>query len=290
MRKATTTPGYPLVKSSLGYFALLLMVTIITHGAAQERIPPVRLVDAHTAGVLPKGYYQVESRMYPSANGANNCGLMVGVTAGITDRFNLGLSYGGEGIVGRGRNTLFNPFPGCLVKYRLFEENYFFPGVAIGYEYQGFGGIADKDLFGYTGYVFKSQGFFAALSKSYLLFKTVQLGFHGNVDFSMEDLDQVTWPDARVGIDIGFNEEFAIVAEYDFGLNSKDQDPLYARPQDGYLHVGIRWNISPNFAFEADGRDILEHRWIKTIDENGASGYRRLGWSREIKVLYHSQM
>jgi hypothetical protein len=262
---------------------------------AEESIPSMNLVDAHTAGILPKGVYQIESRVFPGVNPANGCGIIVGLSAGIGNRFNLGISYGGEGIIGRGRNALFNPLPGCLIKYRLFEENYYFPGVAIGFDYQGFGGIAQESAFGYSGYVYKSQGFFAAFSKSYLLFSIINLALHGDADFSLEEVKKVTWPNARAGIDFGFSEDFLFVVEYDFGLNTRDphgpQDhPLYARPQDGYLHAGVRWNITRNFIVEADGRDLLEHRWKKEISPNGLTEYKRVGWSREIKFIYQSQM
>ena len=105
---------------------------------AAEAMPLIRLVDMHTAGVIPKGFFAVESRIYEG----NNTGFLVSVAAGITDRFSLGLGYGAEGIIGRSRDPHFDPFPGCMVKYRLLDENFLLPGIAIGFDYQGFGGIA----------------------------------------------------------------------------------------------------------------------------------------------------
>jgi hypothetical protein len=245
--------------------------------------PPIRLVDAHTAGILPRGSYQVENRLYPGGHDRNGAGLLVGITVGVTDRFCLGLGYGGEGIVGRGRNADFNPFPGCVVKYRLLEENFLFPGVAIGFDYQGYGGISHE---GYRGYLYKSQGFFAAFSKSYLFFRTLALGLHGDVGLSMEEIDNVNWPNVVTGVDIGITDLVSFVAEYDFGFGTRDptfadRAPPYGRPQDGYLHAGVRLSLSPGFAVELDARDITEHRRVDL---------RRLGWSREIKVVYTSQI
>lgn len=266
--------------------AVMIVCGVLSGVAADSPASPIRLVDAHTAGLIPSGSYQIESRLYPSGSARNGAGLLVGITVGITDRFNLGLGYGGEGIVGRGRNADFNPFPGCMVKYRLFDENFFLPGIAVGFDYQGYGGIAKEGTFGYNGYLYKSQGFFLAFSKSYLFARIIQLGFHGDVSLSMEDINNVMWPDAVTGLDIGITEMVSFVAEYDWGLTTKDPtvaepDPPYARPLDGYLHAGVRLSLSPGFAVELDARDITENRRI---------GTHKVGWSREIKVVYTSQI
>lgn len=290
LRQELTTCGQS-VHADEGLMCLLCLTALFIGGAlsgvfAGSPTPPIRLVDAHTAGIIPRGSYQVESRLYPAVDGRNGAGLLVGITVGITDRFNLGLGYGGEGIVGRGRNADFNPFPGCMVKYRLFEENFFLPGIAAGFDYQGYGGIAKENPFGYSGYLYKSQGFFLAFSKSYLFARVIQVGLHGDVSLSMEDIDHVSWPDAVTGLDIGITDMVSFVAEYDWGLTTKDptitnSNPPYARPQDGYLHAGVRLSLSPGFAVELDARDITENRRAAT---------HTIGWSREIKVVYTSQI
>jgi len=205
---------------------------------ADEPTGPIRLVDAHTAGTLPRGSYQLESRLYPSGSGDNGAGMLVGITIGLWDRFNLGLGYGGEGIVGRGRKAEFNPTPGCLVKYRIFDENFLLPGIAVGFDYQGYGGIAHEDEFGYSGYLYKSQGFFAAISKSYLFAKTIQLGLHGDLSFSMEELDKVNWPDVVTGIDVGITQKVSFVAEYDWGLTTRTLHPTISIRRTRVLRTG----------------------------------------------------
>jgi hypothetical protein len=273
---------------SAGLIAALTAM-FVTGIFAGEAMPPIRLVDAHTAGVIPKGYFAIESRLYDgSVPGQNTTGFLVTISVGVTDRFSLGLGYGAEGIIGRSDHPRFNPFPGCLVKYRLLEENYFLPAVAIGFDYQGFGGIADNHYYGYTGYIYKSQGFFAACSKSYLLFKTIAFGFHGDINWSLEEIGKVKWPDAWAGFDLGLSQSFSFVIEYDFGLNTRDPyrgENAYALPQDGYLNAGFRWNLTPNFAVELDARDMLENRRYLT-DPDDVHSERRLGWSREIKIVY----
>lgn len=247
-------------------------------------IQPRRLVDAHTAGLLPRAHFDLECRIYSSAApGIEGCGLLMAISVGITDRLNIGISYGGDGLVGRGR-ARGNPYPGGLIKYRLFEEGYIMPALALGYEHQGYGGIEERD--GLDGFIDKSQGFFVALSKNYLLFKRLGFGIHGAVSYSLEEITDVTWPNAYVGIDLSFNEELALAVEYDLGLNVRDPetqwDPgrkYYANPLGGFLNVGVRWAFSPWFYIEVLGKDVLEHRYDETQD-------RQLGWSRELKLVY----
>jgi len=251
---------------------------------AKELMAPRKLVDAHTAGVLRRGMYDFECRIYPAGDSLSGAGLTLGIDVGITDRLTIGLSYGGEGIVGRGRDARFHNLPGWLVKYRLFEEKLHFPGIAFGYDHQGHGGIADSAFFSYRGYVYKSPGFFVSFSKNYLFFNSVQFGMHGMCNYSMEDYRNVHWPDFTAGMDVGVNDELFVVFEYNFGFNTRDPLPgttvHYAVPSEGYFNAGIRWAFSPEFYIEFDARDLFEHRRFN----NG----RILGWNREIKLVFFS--
>lgn len=267
------------------YLNSLLIIFLGVHTViSQEMIQPRRLVNAPTAGVLPRASFDFDSRIYEAGASGYGTGIVMGIAVGITNRLNIGISYGGEGLIGRGHNVKFNPLPGWLIKYRIFEESYALPGVALGYDHQGFGGIADTNQYEYRGYIYKSPGFFLAMSKNYLLFTKIQFGIHATANYSMEDYKHVKWPNLYAGIDFGVNEELAIVFEYDFGFNIKDNNPgksdVYARPKDGYLNAGIRWAFSPSFYIEFDAKDLLENRKKK----NGST----VGWGREIKFVYVS--
>ena len=247
----------------------------------ENMIQPRRLIDAHTAGILPKAYYDFETRIYSSGSQSlRGCGLNIGISVGISHRLNIGISYGGDGFIGRG-DVKGNPYPGGLIKYRIFEEKRHFPGVAIGYEHQGYGGIEENS---YVGFVYKSQGFFLAMSKNYLILKKLQLGIHGAVNFSLEEIRTVKWPNCYLGIDFGINEELALSIEYDFALNQKDlHSENYRHPFRGFFNVGVRWAFDPSFYIELDAKDIFQQKRISTsLDEH-------IGWSREIKIVYISQ-
>ena len=257
--------------------AWLALTVFMSFCFAEEMVQPQRIIDCNTAGILPRASYQYECRIYPNGDTATpGCGMMLGMTAGITNRLNIGLSYGGDGIIGR-KSPTFNPHIGALIKYRVVEETYFIPALAFGYDHQGFGGI-DKE---YNGYVFKSQGFFLAASKNYLLFTKVQLGLHGGVNYSLEEYEKIKWPNGYMGLDMGINEELAVAVEYNLALNQRDpgaDSTKYADPFDGFLNAGVRWSFSPSLYIELDVKDLLQ----KKVN----NGNTPFGWDRELKLAY----
>ena len=108
------------------------------------------------------------------------------------------------------------------------------------------------------------------------------------MNLSLEEIAKVKWPDAWAGIDLGISDRFSCVAEYDFGLNTRDPygtDHSYALPYEGYCNLGIRLQCTPRFSLEFDARDIFENRTY-LIDRGATPVERRVGWSREIKVTY----
>jgi len=264
---------------------VLVMITLLN---AQESMQPRKLVDAHTAGVLPKSHYDLECRFYPAGYTGYESGVMMGLNVGLTDRFTVGLSYGGEGIIGRRSDARGNPAPGVLVKYRLFEERYAIPAFTLGYDHQGHSGMANVGRFGYDGYIFKSPGFFLALSKNYIMLNIVQIGLHGTGNYSLEDRENISWPNAMGGIDITINDELTLLAEYDCAFNDKTgkRDSYMST---GFFNAGIRWAFSHNFQLQFDVKDIFEKK-LQTVGwVNGERVKRPLGWGREIKVLHYSQ-
>jgi hypothetical protein len=254
----------------------LLLTTWPTGLNATEMTQPRRLIDSHTAGVIAKAHFDFETRVYPSGSD-DGSGLLMHIGVGITDRFNIGISYGGDGLIGRG-DARWNPRPCVLGKYRLFEESYVFPALAIGYDDQGYDGVESSHR-----YAYKSQGFFLALSKNYLLASLVQIGFHGGINYSLEQHDEIHVPNLYTGLDLGLNEELSIAVEYDFGLNERDPittdgDTTYANPFNGFFDVSVRWRFSPSFYLEFAAKDIFE--------KNTRPNDEPYGWGRALKIVY----
>lgn len=270
-------------------------ISSLPHAAGEFQ--PYRLVNVPTAGVLPKASFDVAFRVYapPLADGYGS-GLLMGVDVGLTNRLNIGLSYGGEGIIGYSDHVRWNGLPGVLVKYRLFEEKFLTPALAVGFDNQGYGGRAVEAAYGYDGYVYKSPGFFVALSKNYLMFRYVQIGFHGAVSYSLEEAGEVKWPNAAFGVDIGINDELTFVIEYDAALNDitgPENYQHYGQLHRGFLNLGLRWAFTENFVIEFDMADILENKTRReppTLVPLNPNRRVPIGWSRELKVAYISKI
>ena len=257
---------------------------------ASDQFQPYRMINTHTAGVLSRASFDVDFLVYASPDWYGS-GLLPGVHVGLSDRFNIGISYGGEGIIGYSNRVRWNALPGILIKYRLLEEGVASPALAIGFDNQGYGGSAGKAVYGYDGYVYKSPGFFAAFSKNYLMFTSIQIGFHGTLNYSIEGVDEVVgaddvrWANLAVGADIGINDEIAFFFEYDFAFNdvtgANNDKHIYALPHKGFFNIGLRWVFTENFYIEFDMLDIFENK--TRLD--GAP----IGWGRELKVAYVSK-
>jgi hypothetical protein len=259
---------------------------------ADGAVQPYSLVNAHTAGVLPAAHFDVGFRVYAS-RGWYGTGLITGAHVGLTKRLNLGLSYGGEGIIGYSSHVRWNHLPGMMLKYRLFEEKFVTPALALGFDNQGYGGLAGEGEYGYDGYIYKSPGFFVALSKSYIMLGAAQIGFHGTFNYSLEGARDVAWPNAVGGIDIGVNDELLFFAEYDFAFNdiTGAGNKKYSwNPFRGFLNLGLRWALTQNFHIEFDALDIFENktRMVRRPTVEDPQNYEReaIGWGRELKVVY----
>jgi hypothetical protein len=279
-----------LEKVTLLAAAFVFAASALTSGG---QFQPCRLVNVHTAGVLPKASFDVDFRIYapPPADG-HGSGLIMGANVGLTNRLNIGLAYGGEGIIGYSNRVWWNGLPGVLVKYRLFEEGFATPALTFGFDNQGYGGQAREARYGYEGYVYKSPGFLIALSKNYLMFRSVQIGLHGTVNYSLEELDDVTWPNVAAGLDIGINDELAFVVEYNFALDDitgPNNYRYYGLPHRGFLNMGLRWAFTENFLIEFDMQDILENKTRRVPIPRNPDNRVPAGWSRELKVAYISR-
>lgn len=239
---------------------------------------PVKLIDIPTAGAIAKGRYMLDFKFFGDG------GISTAIGAGITNRFSFGIAYqlmrfiGGDDIAGQS-------FPGIFVKYRLMEESYYMPGLALGFDSQGDGPFYRKrDGDQYPRFYFKSKGFYAALSKSYL-FLGQPLGLHYEINYSIIDnqaVSEAATEDGRptnriinmgIGLDKSINDEISLLAEYDIALDDNHRrDPL-----KGYLHAGVRWALVRNFALEVDLKDILGNKRMNGDNQS---------LNREVRIVY----
>ena len=219
------------------------------------------LIDSPTAGLVVKGRFGLDLRMFP------NGGLMGQLRAGALQRLTIGVSYGGEQLIGDHPIDWY-PRLEAAVRYRLIEENHVWPALAVGYETQGYGAYQNKR------YLIKSKGLFASLSKNYSS-PLGQFGVHGGVNLTREADDGDDDPSGWVGVDKRINQELVLVAEYDLGLNDNSRNSLGTG--EGYLNAGLRWLVAPQLTLGFYLKNLL------------GSGHGNPQVSRELSVSYFEE-
>ncbi|KPL04140.1 MAG: hypothetical protein AMJ90_01970 [candidate division Zixibacteria bacterium SM23_73_2] len=223
-------------------------------------LQPRKLIDCPTAGLLPRGSFDFDIRVYPEG------GVTTALEVGITNRLMIGISFGGQNVIGEGSPD-WNPDMEFAVKYRFLHESYFLPAFAMGYDGQGYGAYDDS----LKRYTYKSKGFYAVISKSYLV-GTAPFGLHGGINYSLEDKDDENVP-IYVGCDLRINEGLGFVLEYDIATNDDYKGSQYGQGW-GYLNFGIQWFFSKNLLLEVDLKNVFKNREdVSTI-------------GREFRVVY----
>ncbi|MBI4552706.1 MAG: hypothetical protein HY710_10625 [Candidatus Latescibacteria bacterium] len=226
-----------------------------------EEPPPQQLIDLPTAGVLPKGHTSLTLRVF------SNGGLLGELSAGVLEHLALGLSFGGENIIGTGKVT-WNPRPEVAIKYQLIEEDEHFPAIAIGFDSQGLGRYDDV----LDRYQIKSRGFYGVASRNFAFLGT--LGLHAGANYSLENTDASGRFDLFVGADKSINPNLTVLGEYDFAMNdNRARAAGYGRKR-GYFNAGVRLMVGGRLGIEFDLRNLFDNRV-------GTSAP-----SRELKILY----
>ena len=122
----------------IGCYLILLMGTIswpLTVAYAQnfdefgteERFTSLHILDIPTAAVVSRGTAIMTLRILSRG------GLMSSIYAGVSDRFLLGISFGGSNVIGTG-DINWNPRPEVAIKYLMLGETETLPALAVGAE------------------------------------------------------------------------------------------------------------------------------------------------------------
>ena len=241
---------------------MVWMLVVIVSGtvlAQQAEVGSRRLVECPTAGLLPRGSFDLDMRMYSEG------GILAGVEIGLTDRLLVGLSYGGTDIIGN-KPVHWNPRVEVEAKYRLSDETKLYPAMAIGFSSQGFGRYDENR----KRYATKSKGAYVVLSKNYSFFG--RLGIHGGINYSLEKEDGDDDISGFIGIDKGLGSELSVLAEYDFATNDNGEGSLGSGK--GYFNAGVRWIFASRLSLEVDIKDLRKN------------GKRNAEPSRELRIVY----
>ena len=221
-----------------------------------DDMPPRQLVDCPTAATLPRASFDFKMRT------TSDGGLIAHTDIGLHRKFMLGVSYGGERILGEGtpewqNNVAFS------VKYQMISESMLMPAIAIGYDGQGYGHYF-PDL---KRFMFKSKGFYAVASKGYQTYQWSS-GLHAGVNYSLEkEVDKDEDINVFFGADLSLQNNVSLVAEYDMAMNDNRYDKAsldsiteHSGKGWGYFNVGLRWIFSERLELGIDLENLFENR------------------------------
>jgi hypothetical protein len=238
-------------RSMLLFFAVFLMcvsTSLAQSGAGNTAsVEPTMMIDKPTAGMLHRGTYSLNGNFFEQG------GILFGISVGLLDRFNFGISYGGTNVLGVDK-PLMNPYPGVSVKLRILEESTVTPALAIGFDWQGKGTYVD----GLKRYSIKSPGFYVVVSQNFAI--AGNLSLHGGLNLSTETGDGDKDLDAFVGAEKSIGKDISILAEYDPGLNDNSGDALGRNRGRGYFNMGLRWNWGRGLVLGLNLKDIFKNQ------------------------------
>ena len=233
---------------------------------AQSYPPPSSLVTLPTAGTLQRGSFALEMRIQKFG------GLTSSISVGLTDRFQLGISYGSANLIGDD-SLIWYPKPETNLKYLLIDESETSPGISLGIDTQGLGKFNSVDSL--MRYDTKALGLFAVASKNWVT-PLGNLGWHFGSNYNfVETNDNDKDVNFFMGFDIEFNPELSIMLEYNAALNENNMTSKnIAISRGGYLNAGIRWTFVERLHIEMDFNNLMFDK--KKVDY----------FNREIKITY----
>ena len=230
-------------------------------GGAQDPAELVRLVDSPTAGLVDKGRFAVDLRLFSGG------GLIGQVDAGLLRRLSIGLAFGGKGVIGAGEIEWY-PRVEAAARYRVIEESTGMPALTAGWDTQGYGAHS------HGRYEADSKGIYLAASKNYGT-AFGQLGFHGGLSWSIEE--DAGGLSGWLGADKRINEEIFFIAEYDVARASGDDSWAWNL---GYVNGGAHWSPIPSLRLGFLLKNILRN------GDREVPGGPSAEMSREIAVRY----
>lgn len=236
---------------------LILVLFIIVELCAYDM---ESLVDVPIAGMLQRGEASIFTEFY------KDNGMLIGMRIGLFNRLEVGMSYGAENIVGNQDPDWHDQieFHG---KFRLLDERYNIPAMALGFDSQGhgrFNKLRDEEGNEIRRYDIKSKGAFFVMSKNFGFFGN--LGVHLGCNYSLEDSDDNRSMNIFTGIDKMLGDVVVATVEYDMALNENGKwlTTGEGEPVDyierGYLNAGIGIFFTDDLYLQLKFNDLLQSR------------------------------
>lgn len=194
-------------------------------------------VDLPTARGLSHGEYSLGLRLQ------DDNGVVAQVGVGFFDQFNIGVSYGGLKVLGRGSPELY-PRPEFQGRVLIWPDYGYYPGVTLGFDSQGLG------RYRAGRYELISKGFYLAVGKE-LLSGVGETEVGIGLNYSLEGNGKIN---CFLGIAHSFSPNLTLLLEYDL---ARDDSLTRAR---GYLNLGVGWRFMETIGVELEFRDLLKNR------------------------------
>jgi len=226
---------------AVGWALVLLSLSVAPGVSLADRSLPIYVIDHPTAGILENGEYQLAGRLGP------NSSVLMGLAVGFKGVFHVGVSFGMQRVFDRGSVEV-NDQVGFKVKVRLLEEGVG-PALAVGFNSQG-QGFYHKDLERYDR---KSPGFYAVLSKNYLV-PVGEMTVHGGANYSTESKDDDD-PDLFLALEWRPVERFGLLLDGDAALNDNVEGGAFGRGGI-YLDAALRVDYGQSLSLMLIFRDL----------------------------------
>ncbi|MCB0701074.1 MAG: hypothetical protein R2863_10450 [Candidatus Kapaibacterium sp.] len=229
------------------YYIILIILSIplttLANGSAGEdaTYESRRIVDMPTAGIIPKGTFEVNAFLMQSG------GMMTEFAASPFNNFLIGVSFGGSNIIGVS-TPRFQDFPGLQIKFRVLDETKTIPAFAIGLNSQGLG-LYDKSQ---ERYQTTSPGFYLASSKSFK-WPVGLIYLHAGINYSLEPKPDDRSINFYLGAEQTIYKRISISAEFNANL----EDNTFFMENKGLLNFQAKWAASDDLTVALMFRDVF---------------------------------
>ncbi len=263
--KSIQNPVTVMLRSMI--LSCIIIIAAFSRVSAQDlkARPLQKLIDCPSAGGPEPRSFDFELRTFPPN------GVLLGFNIGLFKRFALGVSYGGTDVIGYDA-PLWNPQPGVSIAYRLIDESVALPGLAVGFNNQGYGRWDDDA----GRYQYQPKGFYAVTGKNFLVWGLGEMGLHFGVNYNPTEASN-PGVDLFAALNYLMTEQLGFIVEYSPALDDYHSDEAFGRGR-GYMHAGVRWSFGQRFAIDLHFKDLL-------VNQKGSV---RLGSrvGREIRISY----
>jgi hypothetical protein len=209
---------------------LLVLVACLPASAILYNIDqPVPISLAHAE-------YYISGRLWGSG------GIMMRFGLGLWDRLTLGMSYGGDSILGAGTAKFFDRYrPDFQARIAILQEQGYTPNLVLGFESQGY-----DDCIGQK-YQVREKGGYVCAGKTIDVIRThCQLGVNYWGGF-----------DGFLALNALIPGNVELMLEYDPAFNDPNEE---GRPHTGFLNFGVGWTIAERVRMVLGLRDILGYK------------------------------